>query len=87
MANSIYQIKENTNVQQWSYIPTRKSPTDDASRGLNAEWENSNCRWFQGRSFLWQEEKHWINQDESVELATGDPELKNKTKSFAVVVQ
>ena len=42
--------------------------------------------WFQGPSFLSQEEKHWPNQDESVELAADDPELKKETKSFAVAV-
>ena len=36
---------------------------------------------------MWQEEKHWPNQDESVELATNDPELKKVTKSFIAVVQ
>ena len=46
VANTIYQIKENTNVEQWSDIPTRENPADDASRGLNAEWESSNSRWF-----------------------------------------
>ena len=48
VANRIHQIKENTHAEQWSYIPTRENPADDASRGLNAEWENSNSRWFQG---------------------------------------
>ena len=55
VANRIYQIKKNTNIEQWSYIPTRENPADDASRGLNAEWESSNTCWFQGSSFLWQE--------------------------------
>ena len=86
VANRIHQIKENTHAEQWSYIPTRENPADDASRGLNAEWESSNSRWFQGLSFLWQEEKHWPNQDESVELAADDPELKRETKSLAAAV-
>ena len=73
MANRICQINENTHVEQWSYIPTRENPADDASRGLNAEWESSNNCWFQRPSFLWQEEKHWPNQDQ----------LKRETKSFA----
>ena len=30
--------------------------------------------------------KHWSNQDESVELAADDPELKRETKSFAAAV-
>ena len=73
VANRICQINENTHVEQWSYIPTRENPADDASRGLNAEWESSNNCWFQRPSFLWQEEKHWPNQDQ----------LKRETKSFA----
>ena len=36
---------------------------------------------------MWQEEKHWPNQDESVEFATDDPELRKETKSFATVVK
>ena len=48
MADRIHHIKENTHAEQWSYIPTRENPADDASRGLNAEWESSNSRWFQG---------------------------------------
>ena len=54
---------------------------------MNAEWESSNSHWFQGPSFLWQEEKHWPNQNESVQLATDDPEFKKETKSFTAVVQ
>ena len=49
---------------------------------LNAEWESSSSRCFQGPSFLWKEKKHWPNQDESVELAADYPELKTETKSF-----
>ena len=46
VTNRIYQIKSNANAEQQSYISTRENPTDDASRGLNTEWQNSNCRWF-----------------------------------------
>ena len=52
MANTIHQIKENTHAEQRDYIPTRENPADDASRCLNAEWESSDSRWFQGLSFL-----------------------------------
>ena len=86
VANRINQIKENTHAEQWNYIPTRENPADDASRDLNAERESSNSCWFQGPSFLWHEEKHWPNQDESVGLAADDPELKKETKSFAAAV-
>ena len=64
VANRIYQIKENTNVKQRSYIPTKENPEVDASRSFNAGWESSDSRWFQEPLFLWKEEKHWPSQDE-----------------------
>ena len=41
VANRIYQIKENTNAEQWSYIPTRENRADDVPRGLSVEWTSS----------------------------------------------
>ena len=46
VANWVQQIRENTNVQQWFYVPMWENPADDASRGLSqpeyipmGEWE------------------------------------------------
>ena len=36
VANRVQQIRENTDVQQWCYVPTREIPADCTSRGLNA---------------------------------------------------
>ena len=47
VANRIQQIRENTEVRQWQYVPTRENPADDAFRGLNAERVHSGSRWFQ----------------------------------------
>ena len=52
VANTIQQIKQKTDVQQWRYVATKENPADDASRGLNAARKNSSSRWFQGPSFL-----------------------------------
>ena len=52
VANRIQKIRENTEVREWQYIPTRENPADDASRGLNAERVDSGSRWFQGPLFL-----------------------------------
>ena len=52
VANRIQQIRENTEVRQWQYVPTRENPADDALRGLNAERVHSGSRWFQGPLFL-----------------------------------
>ena len=52
VANRIQQIRENTEVWQCQYVPTRENPADDASRGLIAERVDSGSRWFQGLLFL-----------------------------------
>ena len=52
VVNRIYQIKENANAEHWIYIQTKENPTDNVSKGLNAEWEISNSQWFRGPSFL-----------------------------------
>ena len=34
-ANRVHMIQENSNVEQWKYIPSKENPADDASRGMN----------------------------------------------------
>ena len=86
VANRIKQIRENTELQQWQYVPTRENPADDASRCLNAERVDSGSRWFQGPLFLWPNEKDWpVKNSVDVEVHVDDPELKKEAKSYAAV--
>ena len=85
VANRVQQIKEKTDVQQWHYVPTKENPADDASRGLNAARENSSSRWFQGPSFLWQEDKIWEKQTVNKELSEDDPEIKKDIKVCDII--
>ena len=85
VANTIQQIKQKTDVQQWRYVATKENPADDASRGLNAARENSSSRWFQGPSFLWQEDKIWEKQTVNEELSEDDPEIKKDIKVCAII--
>ena len=86
VANRIQQIKEYTEISQWSYVPTKGNPADDASRGLNAANEDSDSRWFNGPSFLWKKDNLWPGSKEQIELAEDDPEIKRDVKIFAIVV-
>ena len=87
VANRIQQIRENTEVQQRQYVPTRENPADDASRGLNAERVHSRSRWFQGPLLLWHNEKDWpVTDIVDVEVHVDDPELKKEAKSYAAVI-
>ena len=87
VANRVHQIKENTDNDQWRYVPTKWNPADDASRGLNAEKESSDSRWFNGPSFLWQDTEYWPDQEDIIQVAEHDPELKKEVKTCAAVVQ
>ena len=87
VANRVQQIRENTDVQQWRYVPTRENPADGASRGLNAARVHSGSCWFQGPPFLWQNENNWPGvKGVEVEVRTDDPELRRETKSYAAFV-
>ena len=68
--NRVQQIRENTNVKQWCYVPTRENPDGRASRGLNVVREHSGDCWFQGTPFLWQNENNWSCVNGAVELKT-----------------
>ena len=85
VASRVQQIKEKTDVQQWRYVPTKENPADDASRGLNAARENSSSRWFQGPSFLWQEDKIWEKQTVNEELSKDDPDIKKDIKVCTII--
>ena len=77
VANRVQQIRENTDVQQWCYVPSRENPADCASRGLKAARVRSGSFWFQGPSFLWQNENNWPGvKGVEVEVRTDDPELR-----------
>ena len=52
VANRIHQIKGNSDVLQWHYIPTKENPVDNCSRGLNMKQNNNVKRWFHGPAFF-----------------------------------
>ena len=87
VANRVHQIRENIDVQQWCYVPTRENPADCAFRGLNAARVHSGSFWFQGLSFLWQNENNWPGvKGVEMEVLPDDPELRRESRSYAVIV-
>ena len=74
-------------MQQWCYVPTRENPADFASRGLNVAKVHSGSCWFEGPSFLWQNENSWpAAKGVEMEVLTDDPELRREAKSYAAIV-
>ena len=76
------QIKENTDVQQWCYVPTRETAVDGASRGLNADRVHCGSFRFQGPPLLLQNENSWLSvKGIEVEVLRDD-----SVKSYAAFV-
>lgn len=61
VANRISLIRELTDRSQWKYVSSSQNPADLASRGLKIENFIKSVIWFQGPSFLLNEE-HWPKQ-------------------------
>lgn len=73
--NNVQWIRENTNVNQWLYVDTKKkNPADYASKGLCAS-DILSSNWLSGPEFLWKEEvyEEFIPTND---LLVGDPEVK-----------
>ena len=52
VANRAQLIRENSNMNQWRYIKTKKNRADYTSHGLTPKVKS----WISGPAFLWKEE-------------------------------
>ena len=51
VANRLGEIRENTNVLEWRWVPTKENPADDGTRSI-PDALNRDSRWLSGPSFL-----------------------------------
>ena len=68
----ISEIKKNTDVSSWNYIPGVLNVADDATHVTKFQNLNEHCRWFNGPEFLVNDESEWPKEtfDKSVENAS-----------------
>uniref|UniRef100_A0A182HXY9 Integrase catalytic domain-containing protein n=1 Tax=Anopheles arabiensis TaxID=7173 RepID=A0A182HXY9_ANOAR len=59
VANRVAEIQENTNVNEWRWVPTQDNPADEANKWKGSANFNWDGIWFQGPSFLLQDEEFW----------------------------
>ncbi|XP_070180319.1 uncharacterized protein [Littorina saxatilis] len=76
VANRVEQIRQFSQPQQWSYVPTSKNPADHASRGLSVD-EISTSNWLTGPEFLWKGEI--TAEDIDIEISPQDVEVNSTT--------
>ena len=77
-------IRDHSNIDQWHYVNTAENPADFASRGLDVNQKKKVKRWFQGPSFLWQNQDTWNVVETTPELSMNDPEVKKQVVVNAV---
>ena len=56
VANTAQLIRENSNMNQWRYIKTKKNRADYTSHGLTPSYLKKVKSWISGPVFLWKEE-------------------------------
>ncbi|XP_074040339.1 uncharacterized protein [Leptinotarsa decemlineata] len=68
IANRIGEISNNTNPDEWHWLPTKFNVADEATRGV---WNIDNFQnWFEGPQFLTSEEIKWPHAEEKIEDGT-----------------
>ncbi|XP_052407932.1 uncharacterized protein LOC127953079 [Carassius gibelio] len=85
VANRVTTIRENSEIEQWRYVPTSLNPADDASRGLKAE-NLVKQRWIEGPEFLWEPEEKWPTFPGDTSITADDPEVKRCLTVNAILV-
>lgn len=73
VANRIQFIRENTNLMQRFYVPTKENPADDSFRGLKNVHSEKAKSLFEGSGFLWTSESKGPTQ---ISVDGSDPEGK-----------
>ena len=56
VGNRIQTIKDNSDVAQWQYVPSKSNPADYISRGLDEICLAKVKMWYEGPKFLWEPE-------------------------------
>ena len=94
IAHRINEIRSNTDIKQWDYIPKSFTVADDATKYIHVSKLQSDDRWFVGSDFLYSERrpinssstKHKINAENKTSLNTDHiSESKNIVKQSNIL--
>ena len=64
VANRVQLIRENSDVNQWRYIETKKKSSRSYSAWFNQSYSKKVKSWISGPEFLWEEESKWPNLED-----------------------
>ena len=88
VANRVQIIRENSDVNQWRYIETKKNPADHTSCGLIPSYSKKVKSWISGPEFLWQEDSKWPNlKDQLPDISNEDLEVKTNVSINVIKIE
>lgn len=76
VANRVGEIVETTKPSSWRYVPTDQNPADLISRGASAAQLTKSSLWWNGPSFLTQDQSKWPSLNTSQVKFHDLPEVK-----------
>ena len=63
VGNRVSEILDITSPSQWRHVPTASNPADCASRGMSPSELSQHHLWWQGASWLKQDEMEWPTRE------------------------
>ena len=54
VAHRVHGIRNSSEAKQWCYVPSKLNLADDATRCVNVQDLQNNCRWFNRARFLYE---------------------------------
>ena len=86
VANRLSEIRENTNISQWRWVPSRENPEDDTTRFIPQGLRKSS-RWLLGPSFLLLNETEWPTEISNKVLINNNTELIKSHTILTTITQ
>ncbi|XP_055634144.1 uncharacterized protein LOC129774432 [Toxorhynchites rutilus septentrionalis] len=82
VAHRVGEILENTNVNEWRWVPSKLNPADEATKWGRGPYFNQESRWFTGPDFLRSPAEEWPERMEPL-VATAEDARPSVLYHFA----
>lgn len=82
VSNGAAEIQRTTKISDWNHVPTKTNPADILSRGYSLSELKDSRLWWNGPSWLEQDEDSWPSTDATL---IDVPEMKKLSLTFTAV--
>lgn len=86
VGNQLNEIKENSEINEWRWVPTKENPADDGTR-FSPDALKAGIRWFLGPSSLYKPESQWPKENSREKFVNDNSEYVEKVETIAIVIE